>query len=263
MKVSKQTALLAKKYKCNPRTIMRWQQQEAPLHDAKQMSAWLAGRKNLPAGTAALASKASAARLASAITDNAAGDTTGAPAALHRLEAVEAKSFKILSRALKSGNPLEVRNARELWLKVGDSLRRYDLLVDRSRRDSGELVPRGEVERHLQNLVRWWKLAIVQSANTVAGAGQRLMAADLCDLIRGTMLDNVLSSLAIMAAKPTPSQVPPWFVQAAVAPMRQSVTEADELVVARQKAVEEIFQVLVEANTEQRAAHLAKLREGA
>jgi hypothetical protein len=65
----------------------------------------------------------------------------GAASALKRLETSELQAFERLQGAFARGNPLEIREARENWLRISEALRKYDLLVEQSRRDAGELVP--------------------------------------------------------------------------------------------------------------------------
>jgi hypothetical protein len=260
MKISKHIAALAKKFNCGPRTIQRWKRDGAPLQDNAAMWQWLAGRKNLPPGTAAMLAKKSAAGMACSI-DDAAGASTGAPAALRRLEAVEQKAFSMLVKALKTGDPVAVRNGRELWLKTGDSLRRYDLLVERSRRDTGELVPRGEVEGHLRHFIHFLRIGLTRAACRIAEESVGLSVGDMNQLVSDVFHDSVLSSLAVAAARPTPMQLPPWFIMAATTPMGDSFTDAESIVEDRRRAIEEVFQALVEANTDARASLLSELRQ--
>jgi len=76
----------------------------------------------------------------------------GASAALTRLESEEARLFGLLKEAETTGDVLEVKAARDAWLKVSESLRKFDLIVESAKRELGETVPRAHVEELLQNV---------------------------------------------------------------------------------------------------------------
>lgn len=77
---------------------------------------------------------------------------TGASAALTRLETEEASLFTAYETAKAGRDALEIRVARDAWIKVSESLRRFDLMLEAARRETGELVPCADVERWLSNL---------------------------------------------------------------------------------------------------------------
>jgi hypothetical protein len=47
----------------------------------------------------------------------------------------------------------QVAAARKAWLQISEALRRSDLAVEQARRDSGDLVPRDELEIYAQGFV--------------------------------------------------------------------------------------------------------------
>jgi hypothetical protein len=75
----------------------------------------------------------------------------GAARALERLEAEEAALFTTYATAKAGGDVLEIKVARDAWLKCSESLRKFDLLVEAARREAGETLPRADVERWLNN----------------------------------------------------------------------------------------------------------------
>jgi hypothetical protein len=77
---------------------------------------------------------------------------TGAARALERLEAEEASLFMAYETAKADGDALEIKLARDAWLKTSESLRKFDLLIEAARREAGELVPRKDVETYLSNM---------------------------------------------------------------------------------------------------------------
>ena len=76
----------------------------------------------------------------------------GAASALERLEHEEAALFTAYATAKETGDALEARIARDSWLKTSESLRKFDLLLEAARRETGELVPRADIERFLENV---------------------------------------------------------------------------------------------------------------
>jgi hypothetical protein len=76
----------------------------------------------------------------------------GAARALDRLEAEEAGLFAAYEKAKAGKDALEIKIARDAWLKTSESLRKFDLLVAAARREVGELVPRADVARWLENI---------------------------------------------------------------------------------------------------------------
>jgi hypothetical protein len=46
-----------------------------------------------------------------------------------------------MQAALERGNPVEIQNAQELWLKIAEVLRRLDAEVAISRRSEEEMIP--------------------------------------------------------------------------------------------------------------------------
>ena len=149
--------------------MRRWKGDRAPIHDYKEMLSWLATRKNLPRAVLARIKLPAQQNVSSPIN----GGNAGAAAALKRLESTELQAFACLQSALASGNPLEVRECRESWLKISESLRRFDLLVEASRRDAGELVPVSEVGKFISSFIAYCAVVAVARAEEVT---MRLLA---------------------------------------------------------------------------------------
>ena len=66
-----------------------------------------------------------------------------------------------------------IKTSRENWLRISESLRRFDLALEQNRRDSGELIQRSEVEKVLQRFGWCLRVAaeeqISQAATALAG----------------------------------------------------------------------------------------------
>jgi hypothetical protein len=119
------------------RTLFRWKGDAAPIHDYAELCQWFATRKNLPRSVLEKIKVPAPKNVSS----GASGGVAGAASALKRLETSELQAFERLQGAFARGKPLEIREARENWLRISEALRKYDLLVEQSRRDAGELVP--------------------------------------------------------------------------------------------------------------------------
>jgi hypothetical protein len=241
---------LAARYSCDRRTITNWKRQGAPLHDPKRMRRWLAGRKNLPPGTRGQLATEANARRAKVAADAEGSVNIGAAAALKRLEAAEVKAFALLQNAIQAGDPFEVKTARENWLKIGDSLRRYDLLVAKERRETGELVQRGEVEKHIARFIQHLKIALLRVSHTLAAeVAAAPSSADAHALLWPAIFDQAINSLAVLAVAPSQMALPPWFIDAAIKPIGDTINDAPGLFAERAKAVKEMLEALAEATT--------------
>jgi hypothetical protein len=132
---------LASKFGVRPQTISLWRQYGAPLDDEEAMGKWLATR-----------GKKSAVRIP---LDSAGEPTAGAASALKRLEGAELALHTKLQALMADdqADPGEVAASWATWLRVGDSLRRYDVAVVEARRDSGALVPREILEAYAKGFV--------------------------------------------------------------------------------------------------------------
>src|SRR5262249_27735980 len=73
----------------------------------------------------------------------------GAASALRRLEEAEAKGYQDFKRATASGDEHYIKTSRENWLKISESLRRFDLALEQNRRDNGELVQKDQIQKAL------------------------------------------------------------------------------------------------------------------
>jgi hypothetical protein len=156
----------------------------------------------------------------------------------------------MLESALAVGDALEIRNAREGWLKVGDSLRRYDLLVERERRQSGEMVNRTEIERHVSAFVQFFKIAARRTSAALAPDLAGLTTpAEVCDLLDKGLLDQIINACVGFASQPCKAQVPEWFLAAALRPMDDALNDATGTAKARRKAFREVFEAMCERST--------------
>jgi hypothetical protein len=93
---------------------------------------------------------------------------TGAAAALGRLETAEAAAYGRLEAALATHDAVEIRNARESWLKLCHSLRLYEAAVDDNKRERGLLVEKSEVLQGLHALAGVFHSASNEMINSLS-----------------------------------------------------------------------------------------------
>jgi hypothetical protein len=248
---------IAETWGCSERTAARWKAQGAPLDNSARLRTWLAGRKNLPAATKSkLAVEAREVRANLAAATEPTGEV-GAAAALRRLEETEAVSFRLLQAALKTGDPVEVKIARENWLRIGDSLRKYDIQVAAERRNSGELLPRAELEAHVSHFVQWLKIAAVRTADSLANQLAGESVAEMSESLKRLLLESMLNGFAALAVANCPARLPAWFVTAATSPLNSTLVDPGKAIEARAAALKEAVEAMAAAT----AANLAQPKE--
>jgi hypothetical protein len=183
------------------RTLFRWKGDGAPIHSYEEMLAWLSTRKNLPRAVLEKIKLPGEPNVSSSVNGG-----SGAAAALKRLESCELQAFTRLQKALADGNPLMVRECRESWLKISESLRRFDLLVEASRRDAGELVPVSQVQEFIDAFIAFGAVAFAARAETLTnelcGHDEITIFGQLRQTFDITLISGVFGFLKDKAADP-------------------------------------------------------------
>jgi hypothetical protein len=263
MPIPKREREIMRRYGAAERTARKWIAEGCPDNDAAAMRSWIAARRSRPKATQAILNAQMRDKLVKAakgvVASTSAGGT-GAPSAQKRLEGFEKVLSEVFGQAAASGDPAMLKAVSDVYFRCTSNLLSYDLKVDRARRSNDELIARGECETHIKNFMRFLRIALTGAASRIAEASEGLGVGDMSTLVRDVFHDHVLTTLGVMASKPCPARVPDWFLKAATSPMADSFSDPDSIVEARGKAVEEIFGVLVAANTEQRAEMLIELR---
>ncbi|MEI8171769.1 MAG: hypothetical protein WCG50_18995 [Rhodoferax sp.] len=176
------------------------------------------------------------------------------------MESAESLTYRVLQTALKSGNPSAVKAARETWLAITNALRRFDLQVERGLRDADELVPRGEVERHVGSFMYWMRLASRQASNTlIAGLSAHTDLVAAFETLKAQLWENQISALAAMASSPCKAGLPPWWIKAACASLDDAFSGSETTVASRRESLEQIFAGLVQGNAQARLERLTGL----
>ena len=129
------------------------------------------------------------------VPDNNGDSDSGAAAALRRLELTELQSFRELQLAIKENNPIRVRQCHDIWLKCGEALRKYDLLVEATRRDAGALVPIDEVRSFVETFILFTAIALTFHAESLAneldGKDARTIYAAIRNCFDATLVSTV------------------------------------------------------------------------
>jgi hypothetical protein len=138
---------------------------------------------------------------------------TGAGHTLRRLEAEEQRSYSRMQAALERGNPVEIQNTQELWLKIAEVLRRLDAGVAISRRSEEEMIPLKTAQETITFVSEWLRISLSTflSAEGLTLAGGFKTAGELkvyfIERFRGVMF------LTLKNADRTMSPVPDWAMR--------------------------------------------------
>jgi hypothetical protein len=155
---------LARELGRSVRTLKRWEQNginlanhdEVKAHAEKQDARTIGASRNR--ARARTSGEEYQSRKPSPDRPDVSGGNIGAAGALQRLATTERTLYHRLQTALKDGNALAIADARTDWLQVSESLRRYDIAIEQSRRESGELIPRSESEMAVRMASVWLRL---------------------------------------------------------------------------------------------------------
>jgi hypothetical protein len=179
----------------SPRTLKRWKAAGAPLEDDARLRTWLAGRKNLPQSIRdQLGAIVSTDGDSVPVVSN--GADGGAAAALRRLEREEVAAYGRLQNAIAAGDTLAAKSERDAWLKVSESLRKYDLAIEQARREAGELMPRAEVENLISFFVGVAPLICHEEGEMLAGQLAGATERPIYEAVRGLMTLRFFETLA-------------------------------------------------------------------
>jgi hypothetical protein len=83
----------------------------------------------------------------------------GAPAALKRLQEFEKNSANRLHSAISHGDPVIISSTTKDHVAIAGALIKFENLVAQSARDSGELIPKGDMERAVVSIAAWIRLS--------------------------------------------------------------------------------------------------------
>ncbi len=154
------------------------------------MLQWLAPRKNLPRAVLAKIKLPPPKNESSTVTGSTQVEfagTAGAASALKRLEGAEIAAWNRHMVALDRGNPIEIREARDSWLKISESLRKFDLLVEQNRREAGELIPRETLQSFIELFLRFSRTSFTLEAQDLVSKLSGASEIEIYQLLRASM----------------------------------------------------------------------------
>lgn len=196
----------AKKWACDERTIRRWRKQGAPLDDGNKMREWLSGRREIPAGTASILTR----KRATQKPTRAKPGLPGAANALQRLEQAEEEAHRAFKKAEASGDVVTIAAARKHWLALTEQLRKFDLQIEETKKQSGEeeVLKRKVTVKFARAIAYWVNVAFREIEVTTE---QRR--------IQGLPTDSYEAHLrafaaAIAAGTRTEPKIPEWLANA-------------------------------------------------
>jgi hypothetical protein len=138
---------------------------------------------------------------------------TGTGHTLRRLEEEEQRSFMRMQAALERGNPIEIQNAQEFWLKIAEVLRRLDAGVAIARRSEQEMIPLKTAQDCVLFVSEWLRISLstLLSAEglTLAGGFKTVgeLKAYFIERFKGVMF------LTLKNSGKTNSPIPPWALE--------------------------------------------------
>jgi hypothetical protein len=223
------------------RTVRRWKSEGGPVDDPTQMRTWLLTQKRIPSATFAwltgkpkpksrcvppprplrrVGGDALHPRPVHVPAVKADADDTvrGAAAALKRLAEAELAANEAYLAALADPESTaeEVGDSRNAWVKLSESLRKFDLAVEIARRDSGALVPREIMEAYAAGLVVNFIGSVKASLEAAVPRLAGLPSPSLVWSVLGPVIDRAVTE-AVKAVTDRPykgSVAPPWLVNA-------------------------------------------------
>ena len=223
-------------YGCSTRTITRYRNEDAPLDDPPAIFDLWAANKLTPPAALAKGQEIIVAEYAAAVGKPVAkvarppataplgkqGEeprdeeiekpSEGAEHALQRLEELEATAHRELILANKSGDPVRIKRTLDGYLKISESLRRYDSQVADSRRDSGQMIPRAEAELAIEMAATWLRLSV---RSFISSTTPQLAAAKDLPVVAGLIEDGMAAGVRanLMRAPKCQAALQPWALE--------------------------------------------------
>jgi hypothetical protein len=154
----------AETYKKHLGTIKRYARSCAPMDDPAAMKFFLAAKKDT-----GRTGKGPGAKVKTALPDVPPNPDAlaGAEHTLRRLAEEERQAHARLDAAKASKDPDALKLATELFLKIAESLLRYERGVSQDRRDSGEVLTRSQMTPILTSLAAWLRRANLDFLNSI------------------------------------------------------------------------------------------------
>ena len=232
-------AFYARKYGVSKSTSRRWFDDGLDLTSESAVSIFRASKSHggkRGNGEKEIIAKATSHKL------NTVSREKGAAAALERLEEAERAAYEHFELALREGDPLTIKTAREGWLKMGESLRRYDASVEAARREAGAMLAKEEAEGIFKALAYYMRIA---GRQLIIGEVKEYCAEDdpavLCASLESLLGEQILLSIsALLATSEGKMEVPAWVGAALLTDLDTFFADSKPAFKIRVKAVEKI-----------------------
>lgn len=239
----------AARYGVHKATVARWAKAGVDLENPDAVAAYRGSKKQGRKSPTEDKSAAEAERYLPGALAAADGLEGGAAAALKRLEDAERASYAQFQAALAEGDGFQIKVARETWLKMGDSLRRYDATVAEARRAAGAVLPKSEVERILRVLAYYLRIAgrtlFIGAADGWAAEDRpELIAAEAEELLGEGLLLGVAN---LIATSEGGMAVPGWVAAALTSDLETFFAEVGPALENRTEALRQAAEILENA----------------
>lgn len=207
---------LAKFYQVTERTVRRWKSDGAPLDNPKRMVSWLLTRKRIPKGAQAWMDSQSLNKPGPDLPmeETETPEIVESTGEVKELEERRIDLDRRLDRAMASDNESKIKLYTELLVRVDESLRRDQAHQKKLGLDTGEMMPRGEVERIM-------RAAFYAGNACVEGVLQQIceqvvsfdFPEEAYHYLKPILLGGRLfSGFSRVAKVPGPPQVPQWLI---------------------------------------------------
>jgi hypothetical protein len=196
----------AERYDRSPRTIHEWAKRKAPLDNEQAMEAFMRELREARSGNLDLSS-VKLPEISEAVLH---GVKLGVPEALKALGEAEARLRLQVVESEAGGDQTVIGVAYARWIKIADSLRRYDTAVAMDRRDSGQMVPKAEAEEAVRSSAVWIRQAVQRLASKLTPLYSNQGAAEQDVYVELMALLSTFTAEALVQSQRSVTPVQDW-----------------------------------------------------
>jgi hypothetical protein len=196
----------AERYDRSPRTIHEWAKRKAPLDNEQAMEAFMRELREARSGNLDLAN-VKLPEISEAVLHSV---KLGVPEALKALGEAEARLRLQVVESEAAGDQTVIGVAYARWIKIADTLRRYDAAVTMDRRDSGQMVPKAEAEDAVRSSAVWIRQAVQRLARELAPLYSHQSATEQDACVELMSLLVTFTAEALIQSQKSVTPVPEW-----------------------------------------------------
>lgn len=151
-------------------------------------------------------------------------ETGGVGQTLKSLQAYERRAKRILDEIEKSTKhhpsvkAEKSKEARDAWLKVVNSLLKYDLAVDLAKRESGELLPLADAAKGVEALLAWHTVATSDALRNVIPECEGKNKYDIAELLDKALRSSIYRNFKLGMKL---GKIPEWMGKTAIEYVKQ------------------------------------------